>query len=64
MFRKAVPGPGMYEMLQIDSGQSNKFGKEKRNDNLKNDTPGPGQYRIPCSFRDVPRYISSAGNFE
>ena len=34
------------------------------NDNLKNDTPGPGQYRIPCSFRDVPRYISSAGNFE
>ena len=61
--RKGVPGPGMYEM-NLDLGPSMKFGKEKRNDNFKNNTPGPGHYKIPCSFRDVPRYISSTGNFE
>jgi hypothetical protein len=54
----------MYENTQLDSGPSIKFGKEKRREKEKNDTPGPGSYKIPCSFRDVPRYISSAGNFE
>ena len=30
----------------------------------KNDTPGPGQYRIPCSFDDVNEYTRGQGNFD
>lgn len=38
-----------------------KFGTEKKGFTIKNDTPGPGQYKIPCSMVDVASYSRSHG---
>ena len=29
----------------------------------QNTSPGPGNYKIPCSFQDVPKYLTTTGNF-
>jgi hypothetical protein len=31
---------------------------------MKNETPGPGQYHIPCSMVDVAGYLRSGGSFD
>ena len=64
--REGVPGPGMYE---FDDRTRYKapiygFGHEKRGSSRKIDTPGPGQYRIPCSFDDVNSYTRGMGQFD
>ena len=41
-----------------------KFGSEKRGLVKKSDTPGPGQYRIPCSFDDINDYTREQGQFD
>jgi len=63
--RRGIPGPGMYD-LKEQKDYAFKFGKAQRKElnDWSAKTPGPGHYRIPCSFRDVPRYISNTGNFE
>ena len=63
--REGIPGPGMYE---FDDKTKNKapvygFGREKRGERKKNDTPGPGQYRIPCAFDDITEHNRGQGNF-
>jgi hypothetical protein len=40
------------------------FGTEKRNKIVKNNLPGPGQYHIPSTIADVPKYIMSGGSFD
>ena len=40
------------------------FGKQKRLKGYEKDTPGPGQYHIPCSMVDVAEYTREKGNFE
>jgi len=40
-----------------------RFGTEKRAESAKGGNPGPGQYHIPCSFMDVPRYLTVGGGF-
>ena len=64
-----VPGPGRYgsqisysKMIKKDGNV--KFGKDERFKDPGCTTPGPGQYKIPCSFRDINEYNSVGGKFE
>jgi hypothetical protein len=50
--KTSLTGP----FIQIHS----KLDKEKKK---RFETPGPGFYKIPCSFRDVPRYLVG-GSFD
>jgi hypothetical protein len=61
--RRGVPGPGMYDSKTGLGGPQYKFGSQKRNFYKTSEVPGPGQYRIPCSFSDVPRYLTVGGGF-
>ena len=40
------------------------FGKETRGGNTKNFVPGPGQYHIPCTVVDVPKYQTYSSGFK
>jgi hypothetical protein len=63
-----TPGAGMYsvksdfDLIGNKSQSGFKFGKEPKNKSLKNNTPAPGQYYIPCSLVNVPTY--SHGKFD
>ncbi len=60
---KNVPGPGKYDLKSTFDNKGAKFGGNKRDININNTTtPGPGQYYLPCSIVDVPRYLG--GRFE
>ena len=64
--REGVPGPGMYnfdDKTKINAPKY-KFGSEKRGFVKKSETPGPGQYRIPCSFDDINDYTREQGIFD
>jgi hypothetical protein len=50
------PGPGQYSPKKYKS-PSVKIGKGKRNEPQYNNSPGPGQYYIPCMVADVPKYV-------
>lgn len=57
------PGPGTYDLGK--PGKNNKsifIGKETRKDRKKDDIPGPGHYKIPCSIFDYPTFISTNGS--
>lgn len=58
-YQESVPGPGNYQYYNpgLDKGPHVKIGSEKRGQQLKSDTPGPGQYYIPVKIVDVPRYL-------
>jgi hypothetical protein len=60
--RENFPGPGNYNHNSETFGNSNapsyKFGNQIRDKRLVNNTPGPGQYHIPYSMMDVPRYLT------
>ena len=63
--KEGVPGPGMYEFYdrtRVKSPQY-RFGTEKRGYLKKSETPGPGQYHIPCAMVDVNNYTREQGNF-
>ena len=45
-------------------GRKYAFGKEKRGVSSKGFTPGPGQYHIPCSIVDVPKYQTYSNGFK
>ena len=64
--REGVPGPGTYEYYDRtkNAAPRYKFGSEKRGYVQKSDTPGPGQYRIPCSFDDINDYTREQGRFD
>ena len=64
--REGVPGPGTYEHddRTKNAAPRYKFGSEKRGYVQKSDTPGPGQYRIPCSFDDINDYTREQGIFD
>ena len=64
--REGVPGPGTYEYYYRtkNAAPRHKFGSEKRGYVQKSDTPGPGQYRIPCSFDDINDYTREQGIFD
>jgi len=58
--RKIVPGPAAYQsndyktLSKTMSGVS--FAKAVRDQANKGKTPGPGDYKLPSKFADVPRY--------
>ena len=55
--RKIVPGPGNYNPQKKDhSGVV--FGRAYRKGMaVETSNPGPGSYRVPVKFADVPRYL-------
>lgn len=60
-----VPGPGAYMYSrELTSKPSHVFGTEKRSSNKKSGIPGPGYYKIPCTFADVPLYLIPNRNME
>lgn len=54
--RDNIPGPGNYSAKESNYTPSFRFGNDKRLKPAENGTPGPGQYRIPCSMVDIPKY--------
>ena len=64
--RDGYPGPGMYEYYDKTKvkAPNYRFGTEKRGDTKRSDTPGPGQYHIPCSFDDINDYTREQGQFD
>ena len=58
-YLESVPGPGNYNYYNpsLDKGPKVKIGTETREHNIKNETPGPGAYKIPVKIMDVPRYV-------
>ena len=64
--REGVPGPGMYEYYDKTRANAPKYsiGNEKRGYVKKSETPGPGQYHIPCSFDDINDYTREQGQFD
>lgn len=61
------PGPGYYSLENSrihNNSQSFVFNKQNRFQNKNDQKPGPGQYHIPCSIRDVNDYSVIGGNFD
>mmetsp|Transcript_192 Transcript_192/g.173 ORF Transcript_192/g.173 Transcript_192/m.173 type:complete len:444 (-) Transcript_192:33-1364(-) len=53
-----VPGPGNYNFYNKKvQGPYWSFGKDPRNKETFDDDPGPGQYEIPSTIADVPKYL-------
>ena len=63
--REGYPGPGNYEFYDKTRVNAPKYsiGTEKRGNVKKSQTPGPGQYHIPCSFDDTNNYTREQGQF-
>lgn len=58
------PAPGQYNPEFKKSTSSYKFPRDAKNKPIKNDIPGPGQYHIPCSIVDVPKYYVPNSDFK
>ena len=59
--KKNIPGfkyniKSEFDVSDINKIKANKFPKSERMKGIVNNTPGPGQYYIPCSFGVVPDY--------
>lgn len=58
--RKIVPGPAAYNTDQKQQFSKTlggvSFAKALRETLKKDKTPGPGDYKLPAKFADVPRY--------
>lgn len=57
------PGPAEYD-IKLTS-KAPKYGFSKNQKLVAEFTPGPGpaDYHIPCSIRDVPEFVRKKGNF-
>lgn len=61
--KENVPGPGNYTARVDNTNKAFKFGTQKREGLKVNSTPGPGQYRIPCTIVNIPTY-NMGGTFD
>ena len=54
-----APGPGQYGQLYMPPSEKGgfTFTKESKEQKIKGETPGPGSYRLPTKFADVPDYL-------
>jgi len=54
------PGPGAYAVGGNKAVEGPKFGfgtsQRGKQKNVGDDTPGPGQYKVPSKISDLPRY--------
>jgi hypothetical protein len=56
--RRIVPGPGNYDSeLRNSQFGGISFAKAIRQGERNHGIPGPGTYRVPVKFADVPKYI-------
>ena len=64
--RDNYPGPGNYEYEARNrkSAPKYKFGTANKLQTKRTETPGPGQYHIPCSIVDVNDYTRNTGGFD
>ncbi len=55
---RTLPGPGTYEVRRREGSPKYSFGTGKRDNalNLSLGGPGPGDYRLPCKFAELPKY--------
>ena len=65
VIKQNIPGVGAYNI----DGNNTKikmsiFGKEKRSKEIIEETPGPGQYHIPCSIVDVNNYTRKKAKYD
>lgn len=56
------PGPGSYYNDKKAKTQTWSFGKDPKHKEIFEDEPGPGQYEIPPSVPDVPKYLLAASS--
>lgn len=60
-----LPGPGAYYYKDVPSTKELTFSKEKKLKIKKLElTPGPGNYRIPCSFNYLNEFTRLKGNYD
>lgn len=57
------PGPGTYEGSKPKRNTSYGFGSSKRMEIKKDNSPGPGSYKIPTKIRDLDTYVLSKNEF-
>lgn len=50
------PGPGNYGNIGGLGGPTFGFGTGSRHDQKKDNTPGPGHYKVPCHVQNLPTY--------
>ena len=68
--KKFIPGPGKYVERKSDFDVSDvkkvkalKWSKTQRFKSIRSKTPGPGFYKVPCSFGNVPGYSGIDNSF-
>lgn len=61
---REIPGPGRYNQEMTKTSSGYRFGLDAKLKYDKNLNPGPGQYKIPCSIRDVNDYQTTGGKFD
>lgn len=54
--RRIVPGPGAYD-FKNKSSLAVSFTHSQRLNHKYDTNPGPGAYRVPVKFADVPKYL-------
>ncbi len=58
--RKDVPGPGNYSSSSTLNGPKFGFGSSgmiSKSDRARANAPGPGAYKLPCTFAQVAGYL-------
>ncbi|OMJ68979.1 hypothetical protein SteCoe_33427 [Stentor coeruleus] len=55
----SLPGPGLYDVRKGPLGPHWGFGSSTREQNIKSDSPGPGQYELPSVISNLPAYATS-----
>lgn len=57
--KAAIPGPADYRNYELKGPKAPKFtfAKSLRDDMATGTTPGPGSYKLPPKFADVPKYL-------
>jgi hypothetical protein len=59
---RVSPGPGAYEFESRRNGPKWSFKKDAKEKASYEDEPGPGQYEIPTTIPDVPKYLLNNAN--
>lgn len=56
--KSSLPGPGLYDIRKGPLGPHWGFGSSTREQNVKSDVPGPGQYELPSVISNLPAYAA------
>ena len=65
VIKQNIPGVGSYNIDTKNTKiKMSIFGKDKRSKEIIEETPGPGQYHIPCSIVDVNNYTRKKAKYD